>query len=206
MAGSVTVDSHPLAGVYASATSCYRGAPCVSTFSLIASFCCDLSGPRPTAYNTGIMQIGQKTSQPKVYSRGFQRCRQRWRTCLPFFSHSVPSPSSLSRLPVELSLCPVGTLRNKTFKLSATISRPPYRMRRKYSSTVSARLVMLCGCPLSHTHALTGAPWKAATNYVSDNEHAFVSSDEMSACSVEPGCAQDVGLIVRRSNSTVERD
>ncbi|KAI9454043.1 FAD-binding domain-containing protein [Lactarius psammicola] len=36
-----------------------------------------------------------------------------------------------------------------------------------------------------------------ATEYASDNEHSFVSSSEASACSVEPGSAQDVGLILQ---------
>ncbi|KAI9449877.1 hypothetical protein BJY52DRAFT_1102922, partial [Lactarius psammicola] len=36
-----------------------------------------------------------------------------------------------------------------------------------------------------------------AAEYDSDNEHAFVSSSEVSACSVEPGSTQDVGLILQ---------
>jgi hypothetical protein len=61
--------------------------------------------------------------------------------------------------------------------------------------------MMLCVPTVEHAN-----PWKAATEYVSDNEHTFVSSDEVSTCSVEPGSAQDVGLIVRRSNFTVASD
>ncbi|KAF8267728.1 FAD-binding domain-containing protein [Lactarius quietus] len=36
-----------------------------------------------------------------------------------------------------------------------------------------------------------------AAEYVSDNEHALYSSSQASACSVEPGSAQDVGLIIQ---------
>ncbi|KAI9449066.1 FAD-binding domain-containing protein [Lactarius psammicola] len=36
-----------------------------------------------------------------------------------------------------------------------------------------------------------------APEYISDNEHALVSSSEVAACSVEPGSAQDVGLILQ---------
>ncbi|KAI9437958.1 hypothetical protein H4582DRAFT_1951670 [Lactarius indigo] len=43
-----------------------------------------------------------------------------------------------------------------------------------------------------------------ATEYASDNEHAFVSSSEVSACSVEPGSTQDLSLIVRRCNTTID--
>ncbi|KAH8978084.1 FAD-binding domain-containing protein [Lactarius hatsudake] len=43
-----------------------------------------------------------------------------------------------------------------------------------------------------------------SSGYISDNEHALVSSSEASACSVEPGSTQDVGLILyilRRSRT-----
>ncbi|KAH9025676.1 FAD-binding domain-containing protein [Lactarius deliciosus] len=36
-----------------------------------------------------------------------------------------------------------------------------------------------------------------STEYLSDNEHVFVSSSEASACSVEPGSTQDLGLILQ---------
>ncbi|KAH9174871.1 FAD-binding domain-containing protein [Lactarius sanguifluus] len=36
-----------------------------------------------------------------------------------------------------------------------------------------------------------------ATEYASDNEHALASSSETSACSVEPGSTQDLGLILQ---------
>ncbi|KAH9024017.1 FAD-binding domain-containing protein [Lactarius deliciosus] len=36
-----------------------------------------------------------------------------------------------------------------------------------------------------------------STEYLSDNEHVFVSSSETSACSVEPGSTQDLGLILQ---------
>ncbi|KAF8257313.1 FAD-binding domain-containing protein [Lactarius quietus] len=36
-----------------------------------------------------------------------------------------------------------------------------------------------------------------ATEYVSDNEHALFSSSQPSACSVEPGSSQDLGLIIQ---------
>ncbi|KAH9033339.1 FAD-binding domain-containing protein [Lactarius pseudohatsudake] len=36
-----------------------------------------------------------------------------------------------------------------------------------------------------------------SNGYVSDNKHALVSSSEASACSVEPGSTQDVGLILQ---------
>ncbi|KAF8267726.1 hypothetical protein EI94DRAFT_1700781 [Lactarius quietus] len=39
--------------------------------------------------------------------------------------------------------------------------------------------------------------WAAETEYVSDNAHAFASSSQESACSVEPGSAQDVSLILQ---------
>ncbi|KAH9033365.1 FAD-binding domain-containing protein [Lactarius pseudohatsudake] len=37
----------------------------------------------------------------------------------------------------------------------------------------------------------------SATGYTSDNEHALLSSSETSACSVEPGSTQDLGLILQ---------
>ncbi|KAH9054222.1 FAD-binding domain-containing protein [Lactarius vividus] len=37
----------------------------------------------------------------------------------------------------------------------------------------------------------------SSTEYLSDNEHALVSSTEASACSVEPGSTQDLGLILQ---------
>ncbi|KAI9449068.1 FAD dependent oxidoreductase [Lactarius psammicola] len=36
-----------------------------------------------------------------------------------------------------------------------------------------------------------------AIEYISDNEHAFVSSSEVAACSIEPGSVNDVGLILQ---------
>ena len=87
-----------------------------------------------------------------------------------------------------------------TPRLSAIELRPSYLMRRKHFSLVSSLIILW-------VPTVEGAnPWKATTEYVSDNEHAFVSSSEVSACSVEPGTAQDVSLIVRRSNTAVDRD
>jgi hypothetical protein len=37
---------------------------------------------------------------------------------------------------------------------------------------------------------------QAASEYLFDIEHGTPSSTEASACSVEPGCAEDVGEIV----------
>jgi hypothetical protein len=86
-----------------------------------------------------------------------------------------------------------------TSKTSAIKSCPLYRTRRKYFSLVSTGHRAL---PIVERTD----PWKAAAEYVSDNEHAFVSSSQPSACSVEPGSVQDVGLIVCRSYTTVDYD
>jgi FAD/FMN-containing dehydrogenase len=37
-----------------------------------------------------------------------------------------------------------------------------------------------------------------SSQYIADNEHAWISSSAASACSVEPGSAADIGAIVRR--------
>ena len=76
--------------------------------------------------------------------------------------------------------------------------RPSYQTCPKYFSPVSTphRVVV--------STVERAASWKAATEYVSDNEHAYVSSSEASACSVEPGSAHDVGKIVRRSSTAVD--
>jgi hypothetical protein len=37
-----------------------------------------------------------------------------------------------------------------------------------------------------------------SSQYIADNEHAWISSSAVSACSVEPGSAADVGAIVWR--------
>ncbi|KAI0265073.1 FAD-binding domain-containing protein [Gloeopeniophorella convolvens] len=41
-----------------------------------------------------------------------------------------------------------------------------------------------------------------STQYIADNDHSFVSSSAPSACSVEPGTAQDVSTIIRILGST----
>jgi hypothetical protein len=37
-----------------------------------------------------------------------------------------------------------------------------------------------------------------SSQYIADNKHALISSSAVSACSVEPGSATDIGVIVRR--------
>ncbi len=120
--------------------------------------------------------------------------------CFPCFSRSAPSCSFLAPLQVALPGLQPGTL-NMTSKLSAIKSRPSFRTRRKCFSLVSTAHRLVGVYSVEHADL-----WKAATEYASDNEHAFVSSSEVSACSVEPGSAQDVGLIVRGSNNTVDLD
>ena len=43
---------------------------------------------------------------------------------------------------------------------------------------------------------------QASANYLSDISHAFLSSTEAAACSVEPGSTEDVREIVRYPDST----
>ena len=86
-----------------------------------------------------------------------------------------------------------------TSKLFAVKLRPPYRTRPKYFSPVSTPHPLVVPT-VEHADL-----WKAAPEYVSDNEHAFPSSDEVSACSVEPGSPKDVGQIVRRSNTAADK-
>ena len=58
----------------------------------------------------------------------------------------------------------------------------------KYSTHVSASFSHFRYCHLMDS--------QAATEYLLDIEHAYTSSTEDSACSVEPGSAEDVGEIV----------
>ena len=86
-----------------------------------------------------------------------------------------------------------------TSKPFAVKLRPAYRTRPKYFSLVSSTHLLVVPT-VEHAE-----PWKAATQYVFDNEHAFLSSSEVSACSVEPGSSRDVGQIVRRPNTALDK-
>ena len=77
--------------------------------------------------------------------------------------------------------------------------RPPYRTRPKCFTLVSTPY------PIVVPTVEHADPWKAVTEYVSDNEHAYLSSSEVSACSVEPGSIKDVGQIVCTSNTAVDK-
>ena len=149
-----------------------------------------------------ISSLPRLRSSIKVQASGdCHRYRPQRTACCQFFSHSALSRSSLAPLQVAFPVFRPGTLLNINSKLSAIKSRPSYRTRRKCFSLVSTAHRLVGVYSVEHADL-----WKAATEYASDNEHAFVSSSEVSACSVEPGSAQDVGLIVRGSNNTVDLD
>ena len=86
-----------------------------------------------------------------------------------------------------------------TIRPFAVKLRPSYRTRPKYFSSVSTPH------PVVVSTVEQADSWKAATEYVSNNKHAYLSSSEVSACSVEPGSAHDVGQIVHRSNTALDK-
>ncbi|KAI0289877.1 hypothetical protein B0F90DRAFT_1825823 [Multifurca ochricompacta] len=61
---------------------------------------------------------------------------------------------------------------------------------------LSGDLLGVCMIITSSLSTASHVFYPTTPQYVKDNEHAFVSSSEHSACSVEPGSAEDVAVIV----------
>ena len=106
-----------------------------------------------------------------------------------------------------------GSLGSGLFVLSSAHSQPLSAVCQHISSTISTDSQVFFSRkrhPIFPTLFPLLRPYlghrKATAEYVADNGHTFVSSSEGSACSVEPGSTNDVGLIVRNSSVTAYFD
>ncbi|KAI9449853.1 FAD-binding domain-containing protein [Lactarius psammicola] len=90
---------------------------------------------------------------------------------------------------------------SKTF-LAVALSLAPFLQASVLTSTPSVQYQTTCRKIASAISNSSQVFYPNSTQYIADNKHAVISSTQASACSVEPGSAADVSVILRVLGST----